>query len=588
MIGTRASCWALLAAAWALAGCATPGGLLGSKPAPPKPDERVIRPEAAPEYDVLVAQQLTHEGRSAEAVEAYLRAVAKDDQSAWLHRRTAVALAQHNRLDEALVHGKRAVELDPEDWASRLFLAQLYRLQREGDEARAVLTTEEGEPGSPEAAFLLYQIHLEAGRSEQALEAARWLIEAEPESLRGHVAVANVHQRMGRAAEAESSLRKALEQDPGNLRLYGALARLLRQREAYDEEIALYQEILEIYPHHHATLVALGEVRLAREDVDGAIEVFMEVEERYPEDADSVARLAYLLFEARRLEEAQARFEQILAERSDEYQVAFFLGVVKRRNGQIDEALRLFRSIPPDDRYFSDSRTQIASVLERRGLYVEALAEVERANQVRPNRDLELYAATLQAKSGALDDAVARVEAMLLEEPESDELLFNLGVVYGEAQQTDEAITYMQKALDRNPDNASALNYIGYTWAEEGIRLDEAERMITRAIELRPDDGYIVDSLGWVYYMRALPLVESGRPQEARPYIRRALEELERAHELTGGDPVISEHLGDTYLLLDQKERALEKFEEAIRLEPREGEQPELFEKFENLQRELR
>jgi tetratricopeptide (TPR) repeat protein len=112
--------------------------------------------------------------------------------------------------------------------------------------------------------------------------------------------------------------------------------------------------------------------------------------------------------------------------------------------------------------------------------------------------------------------------------------------------------------------------------------------MITRAIELRPDDGFIVDSLGWVYYMRARPLVESGRAREAQPYLERALQELERADRLTGGDPVISEHLGDTYLLLRQKERALERFEEALGLEPREGEQPHLKQKFESLRRELR
>jgi tetratricopeptide (TPR) repeat protein len=146
----------------------------------------------------------------------------------------------------------------------------------------------------------------------------------------------------------------------------------------------------------------------------------------------------------------------------------------------------------------------------------------------------------------------------------------------------------MQKALEKNPDNASALNYIGYTWAEQGTNLDEAERMIKRAIELRPDDGYIVDSLGWVYYMRARPLVQSGRTAEAQPWLDRAIEELEKAHELTGGDPVISEHLGDAYLLLDQKELALKKFQEALRLEPREGEQPHLLRKFETLQRELR
>jgi tetratricopeptide (TPR) repeat protein len=111
--------------------------------------------------------------------------------------------------------------------------------------------------------------------------------------------------------------------------------------------------------------------------------------------------------------------------------------------------------------------------------------------------------------------------------------------------------------------------------------------MISRAIALRPEDGFIVDSLGWVYYMRALPLVEAGRAEDAKVYIQRALEELERADDLTGGDPVISEHLGDTYLLLGQRQRALEKFREAVELGPRHGEQPDLAEKFENLRREF-
>jgi tetratricopeptide (TPR) repeat protein len=146
----------------------------------------------------------------------------------------------------------------------------------------------------------------------------------------------------------------------------------------------------------------------------------------------------------------------------------------------------------------------------------------------------------------------------------------------------------MQRALDENPDNASALNYVGYTWAEKGVNLDEAEAMILRAIELRPDDGYIADRLGWVYYMRARPLVASGRDREAQADIERALEELKRAEQLTGGDPVVSEHLGDTYLLLNQKELALERFEEALQMDPREGEQPHLLEKLESLQRELR
>ena len=110
---------------------------------------------------------------------------------------------------------------------------------------------------------------------------------------------------------------------------------------------------------------------------------------------------------------------------------------------------------------------------------------------------------------------------------------------------------------------------------------------IRRALELRPDDGFITDSLGWVYYMRARPLLESGNVKDGRALLRRAITELEKAAQLTGGDPVISEHLGDAYLLLPDRKRALEKYREAIRLEPRSGEQPDLRRKFEELNREL-
>ena len=128
---------------------------------------------------------------------------------------------------------------------------------------------------------------------------------------------------------------------------------------------------------------------------------------------------------------------------------------------------------------------------------------------------------------------------------------------------------------------------MGYTWAEQGTNLDQAEAMISRALELRPDDGYITDSLGWVYFMRARPLLEQGNIEAARVLLDRAVDELQRAAELTGGDPVISEHLGDAYLLLDQKERALSMYEEALQLAPRLDDQPRLRQKYERLREEL-
>lgn len=260
---------------------------------------------------------------------------------------------------------------------------------------------------------------------------------------------------------------------------------------------------------------------------------------------------------------------------------------MRRRLGEDEAAVDAFSMVAAGSDHYAEARTQLAVLHERAGEFDRALEELQNALTVNPTRPRQLYSATLRAKAGDFDGAVAYLEGLLLANPDDDELLYNLGVVYGEAKRTKEALVYMERAIEHNPNNASALNYVGYTWAEDGRELDRAEDCINQALGLRPDDGFITDSLGWVYYMRALPLIETGRDAEAKQYIERSLETLRRAEELTGGDPVVSEHLGDAYLLLDEKEQALENYEQAVELVPREGEQPNLMQKLEGLRREL-
>jgi tetratricopeptide (TPR) repeat protein len=574
-----------LTALLALAGCAHAPSATDAVDDPPK--SVVIRPDAPAEYDLLVAQEFEAKGRMADALAAYERAVAKDPESAYLHRKLAESLVRHNRLSEGIEHAERAYEIEPDDHPTRLFLGQLYRLRRSPAAAEGVLLRESGEPLDDAAAYLLFEIYLDSKRVDDALRVAEWLHERDPASTRSILALATVYGAMERSADAERILREALEDDPDNPHIYVALARSHRERGDHEGEVGVYRKILERNPHYHAALVSLSDAQLKADDFEGAMATLEEIEEHHPEDLRSVVRLAFLYYEARRYVEAVDRFERVLAVTPHEYELVFFLGIAQRRSGQPDRAIATFESIPYGSEHYADARTQIAGIYEHRAEYADALAEIERANAVEPSPSLELYGATLRSKAGDFEGAVAHLEDLLSEQPGDDELLYNLGVVYGEADRFDEAIAYMRRALAENPDNASALNYIGYTYAERGENLDEAEEMIARAVELRPEDGYIADSLGWVYYMRARPLVEDGRHREARKFIERALEELERADELTGGDPIISEHLGDTYLLLDDKQRALDKFEEALRLEPRFGEQPDLLRKLESLRREL-
>jgi tetratricopeptide (TPR) repeat protein len=577
----------VLAATLLLSGCATIQAVTQRiYTADPVPEVEV-RPTAPPEYDVLVAQQHEARGDVEQALGAFQRALEKDPDSAYLHRKIAAALIRMGRPSQALEHAELALVLEPDEERTRIFLGRLHRLRRDALAAESTLLGADGEPISDEAAVLLYQVYLETDQTQKAVHLAQGLIDRNPDFIAGYAALGKAYERLGEFEKSEEVLRLALEHNPDNLAIYSQLARSARERGDHESEAAVYREILEDRPHHHATLMALADVQIGQDDMDGAIRTLSEIVANYPNDLRSVERLGFLHYEAENFSESVRLLEAVLESEPEDSEVRFFLGIVQRRVGNDARAVEAFNAISFASDHYSEARTQLAVLYEQAGDFGRALEEIERAVAANPTRPRELYAATLRAKAGDFDGAVAYLEGLLLKNPRDDELLYNLGAVYGEAKRTQEALEYMERAIDRNPKNASALNWVGYTLAEQGSNLDQAEAYIVRALDLRPDDGFIIDSLGWVYYMRARPLFDTGREAEAKRYVDRALEELLRAQKLTGGDPVVSEHLGDAYLLLNQKERALENYLEALELEPRDGEQPNLLDKLEALQREL-
>jgi tetratricopeptide (TPR) repeat protein len=100
-----------------------------------------------------------------------------------------------------------------------------------------------------------------------------------------------------------------------------------------------------------------------------------------------------------------------------------------------------------------------------------------------------------------------------------------------------------------------ALNYLGYTYADRGMLLEEAVSLITRALSIRPDDGYVMDSLGWAYY-------KQGKFKES-------LDALEKAVVLAPNDPVILEHLGEVYLKENERERGRDAWVHSLKLDPK-------------------
>lgn len=131
---------------------------------------------------------------------------------------------------------------------------------------------------------------------------------------------------------------------------------------------------------------------------------------------------------------------------------------------------------------------------------------------------------------------------------------FRIGVLFDKLGQKEESIMRMKRVVEINPDDAQALNYLGYTYAEMGTNLDEALILLKKANALRPDDGFILDSLGWVYF-------KLKRYDEA-------IKSLERAYEIVDDDTTIISHLAESYAAKNDFKSAIGLFRQVLELDP--------------------
>ena len=401
------------------------------------------------------------------------------------------------------------------------------------------------------------------------------------------LALTTIFEKRNDFDAAEDTLRAALADFPDHFLLYTRLAQIHRGRGDRAGEIAIYEEVLDSHPLHYGILQRLGQAQIENKDVEAGIETYKRIVEAYPEDQHSLRRLASLEFSLGRYDSAAERLESVLARNPDEPDVAFALGQILNATGDPDAALAAFSRIAPTAPIYVDARVHIAGIHEAAGRVPEALAEIERARSIRRHRLLDFQAASLRIDVGEFESGVELLESLLDGSEADTEVYYQLGVHYGANNQMGRALEYMQRVLEGDPNNASALNYVGYSWADSGKNLEEAEELIRRALEISPQDGYIIDSLGWVYYKMAESHVEAGRKADALSALDRAQAQLLQAAELTGGDSVVSEHLGDVLLLRGDELGALGHYEAAIGMEMRADEQPNLIDKLDRLRRDL-
>ena len=230
---------------------------------------------------------------------------------------------------------------------------------------------------------------------------------------------------------------------------------------------------------------------------------------------------------------------------------------------QSDDALATLARIPSDDAYGQLARLTEVSVVEEQGDTPRAIKTLQQVVATDPkNASIHQRLGDIHRRHRQFQQSRDAYMAALDLGNDSGSLHRSLGISLERLGETRTAETHLLRAIEIDPSDAFALNYLGYWWADEGRNLDEAIAMIEQAVSQRPDSGFFVDSLGWVHF-------RLGDAATAVGY-------LERATELEPADPEITGHLGDVYWVLGRYDEARFKWRFALSLSTDGAEQKKL------------
>ncbi|TIQ55651.1 MAG: tetratricopeptide repeat protein [Mesorhizobium sp.] len=248
-----------------------------------------------------------------------------------------------------------------------------------------------------------------------------------------------------------------------------------------------------------------------------------------------------------------------LALRPDSDAALIQLAAVSEQLKDGEGAIAFYRRIPDSSPLKALSELQLGLNLADLDRYDEAIAHLKALVEAHPD-DMRAYQALGGVYASKEDfrsaaDLYDKAVAMLKTPTRADwNIFYRRGIAYERLKEWPKAEPNFRKALELFPDQPQVLNYLGYSWVDMNINLEEGLQLIQKAVDLRPSDGYIVDSLGWAYF-------RMGRFEDA-------VREMERAVSLKPEDPVLNDHLGDAYWRVGRRLEATFQWNQARDLKP--------------------
>lgn len=515
-----------------------------------------ISEKALAYYYFIKAQRSFHQGLSGEAIRYYQKTLKYDPGAVRVMLAISRLYLQRGEIEEAKTWLEKASSLEPQALEIKFLLVWVYinkNLYSEAiKECKDILAIDKD---NKEAMFYLANLFFKTNQYYDAIQYFKEFLRRNPESHLAYYYLGNVYLNQKRYKDAESAFKKSFKINPHFEDTSMSLARLYKQWGKAKQEERMYQYILSENPRNLDACLELAKIYLKKGRLKDAQNQVKQLEAVYPE---ARLRIGAFWLEQKQYHLAIEEFKNLLEIHPQQDNIKYYLGYAYGEGGDEDKAIKILTQIRPTSNAYTDAVAYRAYLLKNKGETQQAIDLLEETLRDRPKAiSLYLALASILGEEKAYPEAEAVLKNAISIEPNNRDIHFNLGIIYDKMGNKEQCIKEMREVLVINPHDADALNYIGYTYAEQGKNLDEAESLIKEALKYKPEDGYIIDSLGWVYFKQK-------RHKEA-------LKTLEKAHKLVPKDPIITEHLGDVYLENGLLKEALSFYEKAIKLNPKDN-----------------
>ncbi|MBB6158236.1 tetratricopeptide (TPR) repeat protein [Pseudomonas sp. JAI115] len=308
-------------------------------------------------------------------------------------------------------------------------------------------------------------------------------------------------------------------------------ARLLQTMNRGDEALPLLRKSIKKYPDDKRLRLTYARTLVEQDRMDDAKVEFSTLVQQYPEDDELRYSLALVCLEAKAWDEAKGYLEDLIARESHVDSAHLNLGRIAEERNDPQGALIEYAQVGPGNDYLPAQLRQ-ADILMNNGKTAEAQSKLAAERDAQPDYAIQLYLIESETLSANKQDDKAwkTLDKALQQYPDDLNLLYTRAMLAEKRNDLAQMEKDLRLIIKRDPDNAMALNALGYTLSDRTTRYAEAKALIEQAHQINPEDPAVLDSLGWVNF-------RMGNLDDAEKYLRQALERFP--------DHEVAAHLGE-------------------------------------------